>query len=46
MRDLAFLGGLLLVAVGCGLIFLPAGVIVGGLELAASALLLARGAES
>lgn len=33
----AFVGGLALCAVGVGLIYLPAGLIVGGLELAGAA---------
>lgn len=32
--DVVFLAGLLLVAVGAGLVYLPAGVMIGGLELA------------
>jgi len=40
---LAFAGGLLSLAVGCALIYLPAGLIVGGLAAAASALFYARG---
>ena len=36
MRDFAFCVGLLLVAVGAGLIYLPAGLIVAGIELSAA----------
>jgi uncharacterized membrane protein YgdD (TMEM256/DUF423 family) len=42
----AFLAGLALVAFGVALIYLPAGLIVGGVELAAGAALFARGGES
>lgn len=41
--SLAFLAGLALVAGGVAMIYLPAGLIVGGVELAAGAALFARG---
>lgn len=41
-ETLAFLGGLALVAVGVGMVFLPAGLVVAGVELAAAAALHAR----
>jgi len=43
---LAFLTGLGLVAWGTALVFLPAGLIVGGLQLTAGAVLYARGRRS
>lgn len=42
IRDAAGVGGGLLVAIGAGMIYLPAGVIVGGVELLAAAWLSAR----
>lgn len=43
---LAFLAGLALVAAGCALIFLPAGLIVGGAQLTVGAVLYARGRQT
>lgn len=42
---LALLGGVVLVAVGAGMIYLPAGVIAGGGLLAAGAVLSIRGED-
>lgn len=42
MRDLAGLAGAGLVAGGAGMVFLPAGLIVGGLMLLGAAIALAR----
>jgi len=43
-RDAAGIGGCAMVAVGTGMIYVPAGVIVGGLMLVALALLSGRAA--
>jgi hypothetical protein len=39
----AFVGGLLMLSLGCSLVYRPAGLIVGGLTAAASAIFYARG---
>lgn len=46
VTDACFLAGLAMVAVGCGWIFPPAGLIVGGVLLAAFAWLEQRGREA
>jgi len=43
ITTLAFLVGLAMVAGGCALVYLPAGLIVGGLQLTAGSMLYARG---
>lgn len=45
VRDAAFLVGVVLVAVGAGMVFLPAGVIAAGSLLAVGAVLDARGRQ-